>query len=39
MGKYQNLNVLNQKNISEYMSDDTIQDVANMINATGYNRS
>ena len=39
MGKYQSLNVLSQKKPSEYMSDDAIQDVANMINASGENRS
>lgn len=37
--KYQNLNVLSQKRPIEYMSDDAIQQVANMINATGANRS
>jgi len=39
MGKYQSLNVLSQKKPNEYMSDDAIQDVANMINASGENRS
>lgn len=39
MGKYQSLNVLSQKKPSEYMSDDAIQDVANMIAASGANRS
>lgn len=39
MGKYQSLNVLSQKKPSEYMSDDAIQDVANMIKASGENRS
>jgi len=39
MGKYQSLNVLSQKKPSEYMSDDAIKDVANMINASGENRS
>lgn len=39
MGKYQSLNVLSQKKPSVYMSDDAIQDVANMINASGENRS
>jgi hypothetical protein len=35
--KYQNLNVLSQK--KDYMSDDCIQEVANMINNCGGNRS
>ena len=39
MGKYQSLNILNIKNRKDYMSDDCIQDVANMINASGQNRS
>lgn len=36
--KYQRLNVLSQTN-RDYMSDDCIQQVANMINASGSNRS
>ncbi|SFU57576.1 hypothetical protein [Butyrivibrio sp. INlla21] len=39
MDKYHSLNVLNLKNRQDYMSDDCIQDVANMINASGQNRS
>ena len=39
MGNYSSLNVLNQKTIKDYMSDDAIQDVANMIKASGANRS
>lgn len=39
MQKYQNLNVLSQKKPSEVMSDDAIQTVANMISASGVNRS
>ena len=39
MDKYQSLNVLNLKNRQDYMSDDCIQNVANMINASGQNRS
>lgn len=38
--KYESLNVLNQKKKpSEYMSDDCIQDVANMLKSKGGNRS
>ena len=37
--KYESLNVLNQKKPSEYMSDDCIQDVANMLKSKGGNRS
>lgn len=39
MGNYSSLNVLNQKTIKDYMSDDAIQDVANLIKASGANRS
>lgn len=39
MGKYQSLNVLNLKIKNDYMTDDCIQNVANMINASGQNRS
>lgn len=39
MGKYQSLNVLSQKKSSDYMSDDAIRDVANMLHASGANRS
>lgn len=35
----QSLNVLNQKTIKDYMSDDCIQDVANLLKAKGGNRS
>lgn len=37
--KYESLNVLSQKKPSEYMSDDCIQDVANMLKSKGGNRS
>lgn len=37
--KYQSLNVLNNTSKLDYMSDDCIQEVANMINASGNNRS
>ena len=38
--KYQSLNVLNQKKRNDYMSDDCIQEVANMINShSGTNRA
>ena len=37
--KYESLNVLKQKSISEYMSDDCIQDVANLLKSKGGNRS
>ena len=37
MNKYCNLNVLNQR--KDYMSDDAITQVANMINALGANRA
>ena len=39
MSKYQSLNVLNIKSKQDFMSDDCIKDVANMINASGQNRS
>lgn len=40
MSKYQSLNVLaNQKKASDYMSDDVIENVANMIKSSGANRS
>lgn len=39
IGKYGSLNVLAEKKIKDYMSDDTIQDVANLINASGANRA
>ena len=37
MGNYTNLNVLSRR--KDYMTDDAIQDVANMINASGASRS
>ena len=37
MGKYQSLNVLNMKQ-KNYMSDDTVAEVARMINTSGANR-
>ena len=39
MGTYQNLNVLNLKKTSDYMSDDAISDFANMLKASGHNRN
>ena len=36
MGNYQNLNVLNQR--KDYMSDDAVMQVANMINSSNANR-
>lgn len=39
MGNYQSLNVLSQKNRSDFMSDDAIGEVANMIATKGGNRS
>ena len=39
MGQYQSLNVLSQKKRSDFMSDDAISEVANMINASGENRN
>ena len=39
MGNYGSLNVLANKKIKDFMSDDAIQDVANMIAASGANRS
>lgn len=39
MQKYQSLNVLSQKKPNDVMSDDAVQQVANMINASGVNRS
>lgn len=39
MQKYQSLNVLSQKMSSDITSDDAVQQVANMINASGVNRS
>ena len=38
MGKYTNLNVLNDRRFDDYMSDDAITTVANMINTSGANR-
>lgn len=39
MGNYQSLNVLSAKNTSDFMSDDAIATVAQMINTSGANRS
>ena len=39
MGKYQSLNVLSQSKRKELFSDDTVGEVANLINASGENRS
>jgi hypothetical protein len=40
MGKYQNLNVYNVKQRNkDFMSDDAITEVANMLNTSGQNRS
>jgi hypothetical protein len=39
MGNYQNLNVLNLKKRNDYMSDDAVTDVANLISSSGCNRS
>ena len=39
MGKYQTLNVLNNKPNADFMSEDSITAVANMINAKAVNRS
>lgn len=37
--KYGSLNVLSQKTVKDYMSDDCIQDVANLLKAKGGNRN
>lgn len=39
MGNYSSLNVLNQKTIKDYMSDDAIQEVAMMINSKNVSES